>query len=278
MMLLAIMGAMVVLAAAVILLPAFRSAKARPSQAVSELALYQDQLNALAADESLSPSQQAAAKAEIERRILDIAPTQSEWRKASGKGQTFLLISFLVVLAPASFILYNFVGSAHLVDRPAAERGVGHDADMRRMIDGLASRLENDPDNVDGWILLSRSLLRINERDRALLAAKRAVTLQPNNIEAQRILAFSLMAKILSGDMPMIPDALSLLKRLSDQDPEDADVHYFLGRAYLETGDVEEAKAAWRRLRNLFPPGSENYQAWDKEIDGLGENKGSMER
>ena len=271
MMLFAIMGAMVALAALVILLPAFCSTKESPSQSASELSLYQDQLNALAADGSLSSLQKTAAKAEIERRILNIAPPQSEWGKASGKGPIFLLILFLVSLAPASFVLYSFVGSPHLAS-PVAGRNAGHDsnmADMRRMVDGLAARLEKDPDNIDGWVLLSRSFLRMNERDRALLAARRAVTLQPDNIEARRVLAFSLMAKILSGDMPMIPDALDLLKQLSDQDPEDADAHYFLGRACLETGDVEGAKAAWRRLRDLFLPGSENYKAWDKEIGAL---------
>jgi cytochrome c-type biogenesis protein CcmH len=45
---------------------------------------------------------------------------------------------------------------------------------VRGMVDGLAARLESSPDDPDGWIMLMRSHIVLNEQDKAQAALERA--------------------------------------------------------------------------------------------------------
>lgn len=45
---------------------------------------------------------------------------------------------------------------------------------VRGMVDGLASRLESSPNDPDGWIMLIRSHIALNEQDKARAALERA--------------------------------------------------------------------------------------------------------
>lgn len=45
---------------------------------------------------------------------------------------------------------------------------------IRTMVDGLEERLQDEPENLDGWLQLARSLLVLGENDRALAALKNA--------------------------------------------------------------------------------------------------------
>ena len=48
---------------------------------------------------------------------------------------------------------------------------------IRSMVEGLAERLESEPDNLDGWLRLSRAYLVLGEPDKAESALARAETL-----------------------------------------------------------------------------------------------------
>ena len=45
---------------------------------------------------------------------------------------------------------------------------------IRSMVAGLAERLESEPDDLDGWLRLSRAYLVLDERDKAAAAVSRA--------------------------------------------------------------------------------------------------------
>ncbi|GHU05309.1 hypothetical protein FACS1894205_5070 [Alphaproteobacteria bacterium] len=265
----AVMGALVVLAALVVLLPASRRSKPRLSQGDCDRTLYREQLRALDAEEEDSADRKKAEKTEIERRILNVAPQDSEWIESGGR---FFLFLFLAGLAPVSLGLYSLLGSPHLPSRPFAERNQAEERkteDMRRMIEGLAIRLERDSSDVDGWILLSRSLLSINESVRAEDAARKALFLRPGDGYAMRALAFARMEQFLSGGAPIDPEALALLEKATMDDPGDEAAAYLLGQAYAKTGDAEKARVLWMGLRDRFPPGSDGYGNWSDAIGRL---------
>lgn len=102
-----------------------------------------------------------------------------------------LLVAFVPFSAVA---LYAFLGANDNVatQHVATNAAAGTSADsslgsVASMIDGLAVRLENEPDDADGWILLARSYLHIDRPGDALNAYENARALGKTdaNIEAE---------------------------------------------------------------------------------------------
>jgi len=48
---------------------------------------------------------------------------------------------------------------------------------IRSMVDGLEARLQDEPDDLDGWLRLVRALVVLGEEDRALKALQEAAPL-----------------------------------------------------------------------------------------------------
>ncbi|HCF18555.1 MAG TPA: c-type cytochrome biogenesis protein CcmI, partial [Rhodospirillum rubrum] len=80
---------------------------------------------------------------------------------------------------------------------PAATAGTVPAAERERievMVDGLASRLADQPDDADGWMMLGRSRIVLGQPDAAAEAYGRAVALRPDDLDAKRLQARALLA------------------------------------------------------------------------------------
>jgi len=76
----------------------------------------------------------------------------------------------------------------------AAQAGAGASAEERRatvgaMVERLAARLEEQPDDVDGWARLGHSYMVLEEPGKARDAYTRAVKLRPGDAALQQALA-----------------------------------------------------------------------------------------
>lgn len=60
---------------------------------------------------------------------------------------------------------------------------------INAMVERLAARLEDQPNDVDGWVRLGRSYMVLNQPDRAREAYARAIKLKPGDAEIGRALA-----------------------------------------------------------------------------------------
>jgi cytochrome c-type biogenesis protein CcmH len=65
--------------------------------------------------------------------------------------------------------------SAEKVTTPEAMPALERDAAIRSMVDGLASRLESSPRDVDGWIQLMRSRIVLGESEVAATSFRKAL-------------------------------------------------------------------------------------------------------
>src|SRR5262249_26084908 len=72
----------------------------------------------------------------------------------------------VALLVPiAALVLYRVVGDPRALDPaaltapPAAQAPAEHGADMEQAIAGLAAKLKQNPDDVEGWALLGRAYL-----------------------------------------------------------------------------------------------------------------------
>ena len=115
------------LAMAILLVPLLLRRRADASRDSYNLAVYRDQLGEIERDLArglLSPEQAEAARAEIGRRILALAPASAS--SAPSPQASFVIAGLAVVLLPfAAWLLYARLGAPALPDQPFAEHHVG---------------------------------------------------------------------------------------------------------------------------------------------------------
>jgi cytochrome c-type biogenesis protein CcmH len=139
------------------------------------------------------------------------------------------------------------------------------------MVDGLAARLEDDPDDVDGWLRLGRSRLVLGEAEGATAAFVRARTLDPDNVDA---LMGEAQARLAAADriegVPLVSDELvALLAEMARVQPENPQPHWYLGLHALQQGEIDTARSSWQRVLGLLGPENPSYAAVKEQIDAL---------
>jgi cytochrome c-type biogenesis protein CcmH len=226
----------VALALAFVLAPLlrWRRAHAEASREAANAAIYREQIAELEADMqrgALTREEFARASNEIERRIV------SEHRGAEG----FSPVSFstprttailLLVLVPAfTGIAYWQLGTPRALDPQAAQRISPEQ--LEAMVGRLSVRLEQTPEDAEGWSLLGRSLFLLGRHEPALRAFARALQLSPHDRE--------LLGELLQ--------ALALA-----------------GADRYKAGDYAGAISYWERILRFAPPESELARTVEESI------------
>ncbi len=254
-------GALSALAIGLLLWPLLRRpAEAAPRQAY-DLGVYRDQLAEVAreaAEGSLGAEQAAAARAEIERRLLAAAetgadaPSGPESPRTIDRAVTWSLAVALCFAVPLAAIgLYLLLGNPGLPSLPFAERPAEAPAesvaggDMEALTAGLAARLAEAPDNRDGWLLLARSYAQIEQFGAAAEAYRRAIALGFDDAEVQGALGEMLAAQA-GGTIG--PEARNAFAAALAHDPQNPRARYYAGLALAQEGRAQEAIDIWRGL------------------------------
>ena len=140
---------------------------------------------------------------------------------------------------------------------------------IRGMVEGLAARLAEQPDDAEGWRMLARSYGVLGERAKAAEAAKRAASLLPEDAGAQIAYAEALLA--LEGeDAPLSATAVDQLERVVALDADNPEALFWLGRAAAERGEAAQAAAYWKRVLAQLPADAPQRAQLETLIEQLG--------
>jgi cytochrome c-type biogenesis protein CcmH len=120
------------------------------------------------------------------------------------------------------------------------------------MVEGLAARLAQSPDDVEGWRRLARARAVLGEIDAARAAAENAASRAPNNLEVLLELA-DLHAPASPAD-PLTPMFIETLRRVIVLDPRHVQSLFFLGMDAFRREDRPSAKRHWEALLTVLPP------------------------
>jgi len=132
---------------------------------------------------------------------------------------------------------------------------------IRGMVTGLAARLEDDPQDAQGWRMLGRSYGVLGEPEKSAKAFGRAAELLPDDMEIQLDYAAALLEAAGAGAPP--PEAVARLEKIVARDPSNPDALYYLGEVAHRQGDKTNAAVYWQRLLAQLPEDSEDH-AWLK--------------
>ena len=152
---------------------------------------------------------------------------------------------------------------------PDVAEPVPDDGQIRAMVDGLAARLADNPDDLEGWKRLGRSRRVLDQYDLSHAAYMRAVALAPEDAEA---LAGAAEALTLASEQPAEPpaEAIALFRRVLAIDPDHALALYVVGEEAARRNDPDTARTLLGRLLRRLPPGEPMHAAIAARLEAIG--------
>jgi cytochrome c-type biogenesis protein CcmH len=268
---------MVALALAWILVPLLRSSGgASVDREASNVAILRDQLRELDADVAngtISREQYDQARRELEQRVLDESKAMpgpaAALPSAAGAWTAAIVAGALPLAALVIYVsLGNFDAFSPLAAREAGGGATGarHEVtpqELARMTAELAARLEKEPDNVDGWIILARTYYAQNRYAEAVTAFDRAVALAPRDAALLADYADALGA---AQGGALKGKSLELVERALAVDPTQWKALALAGTAAFDRKDYAQAVAYWQRMKETVPPDSPIAKSIDSSI------------
>ena len=212
----------------------------------------------------------AETKAELERRVLEEADTAEGETASSSRLGLYAAFASAVLIPVCSFMLYLQFGSPQAFDpeflraQEAASHQGGHsDADMMAQIERLEQRLRENPDNVDGWLMLARTHGAFKNYAKSSEAYEQVDRLMPGN--AVILSDWADMLAAASGSLGGRP--LELIERALKADPAYWKALALMGTYCYDTKDYAGAVRHWSKMREGLEPGSEEWNSVTDNIE-----------
>jgi cytochrome c-type biogenesis protein CcmH len=236
--------------------------------------VHRDQLSELDRDLAagvISPADHAAARDELQRRLLDdtspagdanVQPTQAR--------HTVLALAIALPLGASA--LYALLGEpAALLARPVAAAAAPHEGfaspEIERMVAGLAARLEKNPGDKKGWAMLARSYHAMGRSREAAAAFERLGDDLHRDASLLAVyadvLAASAGGQIDGAPMRLVEEALKL-------EPDHPMALSLAATAAYKRRDFPTAAEHWQRLLRQLPPDSEDARFIVKTLGEIG--------
>lgn len=240
----------------------------------ANIAVYQDQLKELDSDLKngiVSAEQYEQDKADLERRLLEDVSSRSERSvtKSSGKpsqSAAYIVAVAVPVLAVAGYLLIGNqdASSAPQSAAPAATAGERSQQQIEANVAALAKRLEQSPNDVQGWTMLARSYLSLGKFDEASKAYAKLTELKADDADAWADYA---IAVAMAQGQRLEGRPAELIEKALELDPKNLKALELAGNAAFEAKNYKRAIEYWERLMKEVPAGSEVADSVSKKID-----------
>lgn len=136
----------------------------------------------------------------------------------------------------------------------ASDAGASGLQQIAGMVEGLAARMKERPDDAKGWTMLARSYTVLGRFADALPAYARAIELLPKDAN---LLADYADAVAATKSTANNPQSMALVERALALDPDHPKALALAGTALYDRGDYAGAVAQWQKIADKLPPDSE---------------------
>jgi cytochrome c-type biogenesis protein CcmH len=216
--------------------------------------IYRDQLLELDRDRAsgqLAEADHQTARAEIQRRLLEDA-AQDDTQLVAPAHSMRTLVALLLALPLLAAGIYFWLGNPAALNQ--MQRGDFSQQDIDKMVAGLAAKLENEPDNLQGWAMLARSYKTMRRPAEAERAYEKAFALVEQDPQLLADYADLLASK--TGDLSGRPE--QLIAKALTLDPDHLQSLWLAGTAAFNRADYAKAVQHWQRAQRQLPPESED--------------------
>ena len=207
---------------------------------------------------TLAPIQYEKERAEIERRAIEDGRSDTSSAIISHR-PVWLAVSVSVAVIALSASLYLHLGMPSVLQTGEATGGPSQSAhaitpqQIQSMVAKLAERLQDNPTDGDGWLMLARSYNALARYPEAAAAYGRASSLLPPDAQLLSDYADTLamaQGRRLAGDPEKV------IARALAVDPRNIKALALSGSAAFERLDFSGAIKEWRKVLEVVPADS----------------------
>lgn len=262
MMLLVIFGSILLIVLVLLTLSILRSKKALLSKHNS--VVYQDQIDEIKRDVDrglLSEDESTVLEIEIRKRLEKSPPedfNQAHSEMPITKATILICILLITFIPLTTLATYNYLGSPTKPDLPFASRKLPTpvktaDTEMNKLANALKKRMDANPEKIDGWLLLGRTLSTMKRFNEASNAFKRAFAIDSSKAEIATSIAESLfMAR---GGI-FEDESRKYLKIALKLNPREYKALYYMGLNLARQNNFRKAVQTWVDLVAISPKGA----------------------
>jgi cytochrome c-type biogenesis protein CcmH len=264
------------IALAILILPLLRTRNTisyeRQAQNIHYAKERLEELDQQLQNASISASDYEALKLEIESTLahdIDIANNSEQTQTAGPRRSNKLAISLISIFLPLSALgFYLIVGTPEAI-LPESQPNPTH-AQVENYIGDLEKRLEQTPNDLEGWQVLSQTYLSLGRYADAKQGFQRILTLGG---ESAHVYASLADATALAAGGQISQEAFGYIQRALTIQPNNRQALWLAGLAGAQSGDEATAKEHWTRLVPLLDDAPQQQQELRKILQ---ENFGSQ--
>ncbi|MCG7932988.1 MAG: c-type cytochrome biogenesis protein CcmI, partial [Candidatus Thiodiazotropha lotti] len=244
------------------------------------LAVFKQQLEELDNDleaGNLDQNRYDAARKDLEKSLLtDVSTSTSDstiLERRSGR----IMAGTALLIPLAAWLLYDLLGTPeiinHLAQQPAAgttqqtaqapSGGMENLPPMDELVRRLAEKLQENPDNQDGWVMLGRSYMALNDHSAAINAYQRAMELNDQRVDL--LLAYAEAIAATTGN-DFTSRAAPMIEKAYQLEPENPNVLWLAGILAYQSNDYKSAILRWDTLRTTLTPQSAELESVNSAI------------
>ena len=236
------------------------------------LAVHRDQLRELDTDRAAGKLAQAdydQARRELEKRLLEdvsgAASGASSVKAPAGQGGYRPAAIAGILLPVLALGIYFAVGNPGALGPADPHAGMGITAhQVEQMLERLAARLNDNPEDVEGWKMLGKSFSVLGRYAESANAYSKAAIRAPRDAQLLADLADTLA---MARGQTMKGEPEELVLRALQIEPKNLKALALAGTAAYERSDFASATRYWQRMLPLVPADSEDARTIQANID-----------
>ncbi|HRP75094.1 MAG TPA: c-type cytochrome biogenesis protein CcmI [Rhodocyclaceae bacterium] len=232
----------------------------RQRQADTALLVLREQLAELEADHAsgkVPDAEYERSREELELRALEEGRTVDDGSDA--RPARFWAAGLALAVPLVAVVVYLGIGEPDGVDPEKIAGDPGHQvsaAEMAELVEQLVDRLERDPSDPTGWLMLARSYSMMGNFEGAARAWRRIGDKAPNDAGILADWA-DVLVVAQHGEFSGEPD--TLIARSLALEPDNFKALALAGTSAFQSGDFALASSHWERILDRVNPGDEAY-------------------
>ena len=251
-----------------------RKPKAGADRKAANLAIFRDQLAELEREQkegTLADADFEQAKTELQRRLLEDVEDDTSNTPDSHAPTRKTAIALIALIPIFAVVGYSVLGNPRALDPVQATPQQQVTAEqINGMVAKLAERLQANPEDMQGWLMLARSYKTLGRYEDAIKAYARAEKVIN---ESPELLASYAETIAMARGEGLQGKPMQLVEKALKIDPKHGHSLFLAGAAAMEAGNNKKGIAYWETLLPQVEPGSEIDQMLRSGIEKMKQGK-----